>query len=205
MIGSGATFSGQCVRDFGVQSNLPITGTAELLERLSPFVPDEFINALLVPPRFSGTRRCFSSAQLWRTHLLALLTPAHTFNAVVRLLPEQRAWRRFGRLPHRLRTPDVRMLHEFRGRAGVAGLRAINDHLVQRLLGFIPAESKTVAIIDATDLPAAAADKKKTATGRRRGPRLGRARANQATANSMSVLKSTPCVCGCGRTHPRWC
>lgn len=189
-----------------MQSNLPITGTADLLERLSPFVPDEFINALLVPQRFSGTRRCFSSAQLWRTHLLALLTPAHTFNAVARLLPEQRAWRRFGHLSHRFRTPDVRMLHEFRWRAGVTGLRAINDHLVKRLLAFIPAESKTVAIIDATDLPAATADKKKTgATGRRRGPPLGRGHANPATPNSTSVLKSTPCVCGCARTGPRWC
>lgn len=189
-----------------MQSNLPITGTADLLERLSPFVPDEFINALLVPQRFSGTRRCFSSAQLWRTHLLALLTPAHTFNAVVRLLPEQRAWRCFGHLPHRLRTPDVRMLHEFRCRAGVTGLRAINDHLVQQLLRFIPAESKTVAIMDATDLPAATTDKKKTgATGRRKEPPSERARANRARPNSTSVLKSTPCVCGCARTSPRWC
>lgn len=49
----------------------------------------------------------------------------------------------------------------------MGGLRAINDHLAKRLLVFIPPESKTVAIIDATDLPAATSDKKKTAaTGR---------------------------------------
>lgn len=148
-------------------SALPVTGTAELLERLSNFVPDEFINTLLAPRRYSGQQRCFGPAQLWRTHLLALLTSAHTFNAVVRLLPEQRAWRRFAHLPHRLRTPDVRMLNEFRRRAGVSGLRTINDYLVKQLLAFVPSESKTVAIIDATDLPAATADKKKTgATGR---------------------------------------
>jgi hypothetical protein len=96
-----------------VRTSLPVTGSAELLTTLSDFVPDDFINTLLPAQRGSGRRRCFSSAQLWRIHLLALLTPAHTFNAVVELLPEQRAWRRFAHLNHRLRTPDVRMLHEF--------------------------------------------------------------------------------------------
>lgn len=140
---------------------LPATGTAQLLEILSEYVPDDFINGLLAPKRHCGARHCFSPAQLWRTHLLALLTPAHSFNAVVRLLPEQKHWRRFVRLNHRHRTPDVRMLNEFRLRAGVSGLRWINDEMVKQLLGFIPASSKTVAIIDATDLPASSADKKK--------------------------------------------
>jgi hypothetical protein len=83
-------------------------------------------------------------------------------------LPEQRAWRRFAHLDHRFRTPDVRMLHEFRECAGVSALRAINDELVRRLLPRVPAESQTVAIIDATDLPASTSDKKKTADN---GPR----------------------------------
>jgi hypothetical protein len=146
-----------------MQSRLPITGTAELLATLSDFVPDEFINTCMQARSGRGRRHCFSAAQLWRTHLLALLTPAHTFNALVRLLPEQRAWRRFAHLNHRFRTPDVRMLHEFRERAGVSALRAINDELVRRLLPSVPPESKTVAIIDATDLPASTSDKKKTA------------------------------------------
>jgi len=145
-----------------MQSRLPITGTAELLAALSGFVPDEFINTWLQARSGRGRRHCFSAAQLWRTHLLALLTPAHSFNALVRLLPEQRAWRRFAHLNHRFRTPDVRMLHEFRERAGVSALRAINDELVRRLLPSVLAESKTVAIIDATDLPASTSDKKKT-------------------------------------------
>jgi hypothetical protein len=184
-----------------MHSALPTTGTAELLERLSNFIPDEFINSLLASRRYSGQQRCFSPAQLWRVHLLALLTPAHAFNAVARLLPEQRAWRRFAHLSHRLRTPDVRMLNEFRWRAGVSGLRAINDHLVKRLLVFIPSESKTVAIIDATDLPAATADKKKTgAIGRLRGRLSERARAKPATPNSTLVIKSILCACGCEHT-----
>jgi len=189
-----------------VQSTLPITGTVELLERLSDFIPDEFINSALAFRRYSGQRRSFAPAQLWRTHLLAFLTSAHSFNAVVRLLPEQRAWRRFARLPQCHHTPDVRMLHEFRRHAGVAGLRAINDQLVRRLLKLIPAHSQTVAIIDATDLPAATADKKKTAvSGQRNGPPWGRERARPVTLNFMSGSKSIRCASGCGHISPQSC
>jgi hypothetical protein len=63
------------------------------------------------------------------------------------------------------------MLHEFRTRAGVGGLRSINEHLAKAALAFLPAGGKTVAIIDATDLPAATADKKKIAdSGRHNEP-----------------------------------
>lgn len=145
-----------------MRSPLPVTGTAKLLDTLSAFIPDQFINTLLAGRCHPGRRHYFSAAQLWRIHLLALLTPAHSFNALARLLPEQRAWRRFARIQHRWRTPDVRMLHEFRTRAGVGGLRLINEHLARAVLTCLPAGGKTVAIIDATDLPAATADKKKT-------------------------------------------
>lgn len=145
-----------------MQSPLPATGTAQLLEVLASYVPDDFINRLLPGNRRQGRRNYFTAAQLWRVHLLALLTPAHSFNALARLLPEQPAWRRFARLNHRDRTPDVRMLSEFRAETGVVGLRRINEELVRRLLRFLPEGGKTVAIIDATDLPAATADKKKT-------------------------------------------
>lgn len=189
-----------------VQSTLPTTGTDALLERISDFIPDPFINRTLAFRRYAGQRRSFAPAQLWRTHLLAFLTAAHSFNAVVRLLPEQRGWRRFVRLPQRQHTPDVRMLHEFRRHAGVTGLRAVNDHLVRRLLKLIPAESQTVAIIDATDLPAAAADKKKTgASGRHNGLLWERERARPATLNFMSASKSIRCGSGCGRISPPSC
>lgn len=146
-----------------VQPSLPATGTAELLAVLTPYIPDEFINRLLPGKHRQGRRHYFNAAQLWRVHLLALLSPAHSFNALVRLLPEQPAWRRFARLDHRHCTPDVHMLSQFRADAGVAGLRRINEQLVRRLLRFLPAGGQSVAIIDATGLPAATADKKKTA------------------------------------------
>jgi len=189
-----------------VQSPLPTTGTAKLLERLSPLVPDQFINSLLAGRTHPGPRHYFSAAQLWRIHLLALLTPAHSFNALVRLLPEQRDWRRFAHLHHRHRTPDGRMLHEFRERAGVAALRTINEQLVKQVLPFLPGGGKTVALIDATDLPAATADKKKTgASGPPNAPPWAPAHSRPATRDFLSVIKNTPCVCGCAVRIPRFC
>jgi hypothetical protein len=105
-------------------------------------------------------------------HLLSALTGADSYNGIVRLLPEQRAWRRFARLSHRERTPDALMLHEFRCRVGVSGLRAINDFLVLMLLKHLRSEQKSVGLIDATDLPAATADKKKTVESGRPSERL---------------------------------
>jgi hypothetical protein len=187
-----------------VNAPLPATGTARLLETLSPYVPDEFINQLLPGNRRQGRHNYFSAAQLWRIHLLAVLSPAHSFNALVRLLPEQSAWRRFGFLKHRQRTPDVRMLCEFRAAAGVAALRRINEQLVRRLLGYLPTGSQSVAIIDATDLPAATADKKKTAgDGLPKGPRSARVRSKPATRGSMSVIKNTRYAFGCAVTNRR--
>jgi hypothetical protein len=187
-------------------SPLPATGTAKLLETLSPYIPDEFINRLLPYNRRQGRRNYFSAAQLWRVHLLAVLSPVHSFNAIVRLLPEQPSWRRFGFLRHRQRIPDVRMLHEFRSGAGVAALRRINEQLVRRLLHFLPAGGQTVAIIDATDLPASTADKKKTvAGGPPNWPPSGLVRSSPDTRGSMWVIKSILCVCGCAVMNQRFC
>jgi hypothetical protein len=189
-----------------VQPTLPATGTAELLQVLTLYIPDEFINRLLPGNRLQGRRNYFSAAQLWRVHLLALLSPAHSFNALVRLLPEQPAWRRFALLQHRHRTPDVRMLSEFRAEAGVAGLRRINEQLVRRILRFLPADGQTVAIIDATDLPAATADKKKTEDlGPLSRPAWARAHLRAVTRVSLSAIKNTRCVCGCAVTKRRCC
>src|SRR5258708_39433329 len=98
-----------------MRKDLPAVGTAELLELISSYVPDDFINQLLPRRRGVGRRCYFSAAQLWRVHLLSALTRTHSYHGIVRLLPQQRAWRRFGHLSHRERTPEVRRLPEFRG------------------------------------------------------------------------------------------
>ena len=180
-----------------MREELPAVGTTKLLELLSNYVPDGFINQLLPRRRGVGRRACFSAAQLWRVHLLAPLTATHSYNGVVRRLPEVRAWRRFARLSHRERTPDVRMLNEFRASAGVGGLREINNHLVAQLLKQLRPEQRSVALIDATDLPAATADKKKTAENGLQGMRhWERGRSSQATPDSLSATKNIPSVCG---------
>jgi hypothetical protein len=99
-----------------MNSDLPATGTAALLELLDPFVPDDFISESWPQGRTGGRHREHSAAQLFRTHLLCLLSPVHSLNLLVKLLPEQRVWRKFAKLQCQNRVPDVRMLHAFRAR-----------------------------------------------------------------------------------------
>jgi hypothetical protein len=186
---------------------LPPTGTTGLLDSLSPHVPDELINSLFPSPSGPGRRGLFSAAQLFRVHLLALLTPVHSFNLLVTLLPEQRSWRAFARLRNRGCVPDVRMLHEFRQRLTLTKLRCINEHLLQPLLEGIGAFTKTVALIDSTDLPAATNAYKKIprATTRPGGQRLAGAAARMASAVIMWATKSIRCGSGCGSIMPAFC
>jgi hypothetical protein len=147
-----------------MSKSLPAVGSVALLEVLTGFVPDDFINSRWPVPYRGGRRFRFSAAQLWRVHLLAALTGCRSFNAVQRSLIEQRPLRRFAHLPNEHSVPDVRMLHEFRSRLGVSGFRSINDYLVEQVLSVAPLRDKTVGLIDATDLPACSRDKKKTAS-----------------------------------------
>ena len=141
---------------------LAVTGSAALLEQLSPFVPDEFIEDLCRSKTRRGQRPLYRPAQLYRVHLLALLTSARSFNLLVELLKENRSWRRFAWLSNRQQVPDAKMLHQFRDRIGVEGLRRINVQLLARLLDSCIPGRKTVAIIDSTDFPAATNAYKKT-------------------------------------------
>jgi len=186
-----------------------MTGTAELLALLDSFVPDDFINERwnVRPPR--GPRPYFSSAQLWRTNLLTVLTPAHSVNQVLTLLAEQRTWRSFARLSHRERIPDVRMVNQFRARLGVGGLRQINDQLRAPLVEQASLWSHAVALIDSTDLEAACDGfKKKTLKPTRPGARPSdNEPLKLARAAGMSVTRNTLCACGGVNTTSRscWC
>jgi len=140
---------------------LPPIGSSELLEQLSPHVPDELINTLIPRGHGRGRRADFSSAQLFRSSLLGVLTPVRSFNLLSRLLPENRAWRRFALLPRRKSVPGPRIFHEFRQKLPPAILRAINAHLLLPLLDQMGATT-TVALIDATDIRAATNAYKKT-------------------------------------------
>jgi len=141
---------------------LPTTGSSDLLERLSPLIPDDLINSLFETNSGPGRPPRFSAAQLFRVNLLALLTPVHSFNLLVELLPEQRSWRSFAWLRNRFSVPDVRMLHEFRAHLDLWNLRRVNQHLLGPLLQESSKFPKTVALIDSTDLPASTNGYKKT-------------------------------------------
>jgi hypothetical protein len=190
----------------GMDSLLPATGTAKLLDLLDPHIPDDFINEHWQWRPARGQRPKFSAAQLWRLHLLVLLTPVHAFNLLLTSLPEQRRWRDFARLPNQRHLPDVRMLHEFRARVGVGGLRQINDHLRQDFIEQAAGWEQTVALIDATDLPAACRGfkKKKPALTPPSGPHWEDAPSRPGRAAALSVTKSIRCACG-GEPTPAEC
>lgn len=143
--------------------SLPQTGTAELLNRLSQHLDDQFINDLFPIYHGRGRRRLFCPAQLFRVLLLNLLSPTHSFNLLVKLLAEHRLWREFAWLRNKRRLPDAKMLHQFRDRLDLVKMRAINRRLVAPLLERWDASRKAIAIIDSTDLPAATHSFKKNA------------------------------------------
>lgn len=186
---------------------LPPTGTAGLLEQLSPYIPDDFINVLFRPHSGPGRRGLFSAAQLFRVNLLALLTPVHSFNLLVKLLAEHRSWRSFARLRNRFDVPDVRMLHEFRQQLDPSKLRGVNEHLLRPLLEGVDRFPKTVALIDSTDLPAATNAYKKTRRGNtvRSGRALAGAAAKTVAAVIMLATKSTRFASGCASIPPKFC
>ena len=190
-----------------VNALLPPTGTAQLLALLDRYVPDDFINSRWNVRPARGPHRAFSAAQLWRVHLLAVLTAVHSLNLLLNLLAEQRAWRVFAHLPHRHRLPDARMLHEFRGRVGVSGLRAINDTLIEPLVEQAASWEQPLALIDATDLEAACSGfkkKKPKPTRHAKRPWVA-ARSKPARAVGLSATRSTLSDCGGVRTLPASC
>jgi hypothetical protein len=161
---------------------LPQTGTSPLLEILSPYIDDALINQALPPWRGAGRPRAFSSAQLLRVLLLTLLTPAHSFNLLLKLLAENRAWRRFAHLPNLRAVPDAKMLHQFRSRLDLSILRGVNAGLLRPLLQDMDPMRLPLAIMDSTDLPAAVNGFKKTKRNVFRAPGGGgRAHAQNRT------------------------
>jgi hypothetical protein len=187
---------------------LPTTGTTALLELLSPYIPDAEIQTL-VPRRVGGRRAEWSSAQLLRVLLLLLLTPARSANLLCALLPEQRTWRRFAHLPNLRRLPNPRQLHEFRDRLTPGVLRRCNAILLQRIFATWPEGQPGVALIDATDLPAATNEYKKSPAqaSRPAKPRWAGAPSRPAAPAISSGIRSTLFACGWPTTsRPSfWC
>ena len=98
-----------------MKSQLPQTGTEDFLELLSPFVPDDYLDQRWPRLKTGGRRYGFSASQLLRLHLLALITPVHSFNLLIRMLPEQKAWRRFAHIPSQEHVPGCADDEQFPG------------------------------------------------------------------------------------------
>lgn len=177
---------------------LPVTGTTALLDTLSPYIPDDYIDSLFAVKQGPGRPALFSPSQLFRVISLPLLTPARSFNLLVRLLAENRGWRRFARLRNRNDLPDAKMLHQFRDRLDLTKLRHINERLLAPMLEQCSGFPKTVAIIDATDLPSATNAYKKILPANTvpAEPTPEPAAARRGRAVISSGTKSTLCVCG---------
>lgn len=190
-----------------MDSKLPATGTGQFLALVSPHVPDTFINDLVPHQRSRGRRHQFCPAQLYRTHLLSVLTPVHAFNQLVRLLPEQRNWRRFAQLSNRREVPDVWMLNQFRQEVGVSGLRQINEELLGPLLPKSASEELSLALIDATDLEAACSGHKKSPPGATRPSERHwePGHSSVARANSLWATRSTLSGSGCDAINGEYC
>jgi len=186
---------------------LPPTGTGALLQVISPYIPDDLINSLFAQKTGRGRPSLFSAAQLFRINLLALLTPAHSFNLVVALLAEHRTWRDFGRLRNRRVVPDAKMLHQFRERMDLNKLRCVNRHLLRPVLEGCSGFAKTVSLIDATDLPAASNAYKKMlpASIALSEPTRVRAVAKTDKVAISSGIKNTRCGCGFDNIVPAFC
>ena len=178
--------------------DLPAVGSTELLTQLSPFVPDALIDSVFPRHKGRGRRALFSAAQLFRVTLLTLLTPVHSFNLLPGCLRDNRQWRKFAFLPNARRLPDVRTLHEFRLKLRPAALREIHQHLLQPLLEPLASYSKTVALIDATDLPASTHPYKKSPTGatRRQEQTWEPAPSRRARAAGSLAIRNTACGSG---------
>ena len=186
---------------------LPPTGTAALLEVISPYIPDDLINSLFAEKTGRGRPPSFSAAQLFRVNLLVLLTLAHSFNLIQTLLTKHRPWRDFARLRNQRIVPDAKMLHGFRQRLDLNKLRCVNRHLLTPVLEGCSEFAKTVSLIDATDLPAATNAYKKILPANivLTGPRRVRAAAKTDRAAITLGIKNTRFGCGFDNIVPAFC
>jgi len=166
------------------------TGSSALLEQLSDYLKDDGINELLPRRRGAGRPNAFTAAQLFRVSLLTLLTPAHSFNLLLKILPENRAWRQFAKLPNRFNIPLPKMLHDFRAQLDLNVLREINARLLKPLLRDLEPTRRTVSIMDSTDL-AAACFKKTNPAGLPNVPPWAYAQPNRAPVAGSLATRNT--------------
>jgi len=126
------------------------------LEKISRHVPDEEINLLFPFRKFDvqGRTRKFKTNQLYRAHILPMLKGVNSFNKLCYEFKTRRSFRDFCRFKNKQVTPTKRMLSEFRDQLKASGFEKIAQLITATFLRTISLPEVTVAIPDATDMPA---------------------------------------------------
>lgn len=126
------------------------------LEEISKVIPDDAIDAIF-PRGFMrrrGPRDKFSTSQLFRTHLLAMLKQISSFNKLCAELRIRRSLRDFCKMSSKEKVPNYQILSQFRMKLGASGLIRINDLLLLTLFKVLNLPRLLVAVPDSTDLEA---------------------------------------------------
>ena len=127
-----------------------------ILRDISPHIPDEEINMLFPFRKFhtQGHRREFTSNQLYRAHLLAMIKGIPSFNKLCSEFKTRRSFREFCLFQNQKTTPTNRILSEFRDHLQPSGFEKVAQLMTLNLLAVTPLPEMKIAIPDGSDMPA---------------------------------------------------
>lgn len=127
-----------------------------ILEKISPHIPDEEIDFLFPYRNFNtqGRSKSFKTSQLYRAHILTLIKGVTSFNKMCSEFKFRRSFRDFCRFKNKNTTPTNRILSEFRGRLKPSGFEEITRLITLTFLNTVKLPLITIAVPDATDMPA---------------------------------------------------
>jgi len=127
-----------------------------VMKKISPYIPDDEID-FLFPFRtinIQGRKRTFKASQLYRAHILTMIKEVTSFNKLSTEFKSRRSFRDFCRFRNKNSTPSTRTLSEFREYIGPSGFRKIAQLVIMAFLNTVKLPIVTVAVPDATDMPA---------------------------------------------------
>ena len=127
------------------------------LRRISKVLPDRWLDERW--PQHSSKRqgrwKALRTSQFIRVHFLTLIKGLGSFNKVCRELEYNIDFRRFCRLRATDPTPNAKLLNSFRKSFGLKGWVSLHIEVLEILSCLYPPTQPGIALVDATDLPAA--------------------------------------------------
>jgi len=175
------------------------------LFRISKVVPDRWLDEQWPQQSHSGRQgqwRRFTTSQLARVHLLALVKNLGSFNRTCRELRHNLDFRRFCRLCSGDPAPTPCMLASFRAWFGVRGWRRLHVCVLRSLAQLHEPAALGMALVDGSDIPAAIRRTAKKKTGRlsrngagRRVRARERDRRRADNPSTSRGTRNTHCVC----------